>query len=85
MSTLVDAATADGRTLLATVLILWAAGYVLACLLFPYKACTWCSGGKHRSPSGRAFRACWRCGGSGKQLRLGAVVASVLGRPERRR
>lgn len=84
MSTLVDAATANGRTLLATVLILWTAGYLLACLLFPYKACTWCSGGKHRSPSGRAFRACWRCGGSGKQLRLGRRLASGVSRRERR-
>jgi len=58
-----------------TVLILAAvalAGYVLACWLWPFAAHGRCNGtGKRRSPSGKAWRPCRGCGGSGRKVRLG--------------
>jgi DnaJ-class molecular chaperone len=46
--------------------------YTLACIVWPYSACSRCSGsGKRSSPSGRAFRDCLRCSGTGKRVRLG--------------
>ena len=45
--------------------------YVLFCRVFPYTACRNCKGsGKSYSPSGKAFRNCRRCGGSGRRRRL---------------
>lgn len=57
-------------------LILWTlAGvgvYAGVCLVWPYTACSWCDGkGKHRSPSGKHWRPCFRCKGSGRKLRRG--------------
>jgi len=63
-------------TLAATVL---AAGYLLACWIWPFAACLTCSGdGKRRSPSGKAWRTCKRCGGSGARLRIGRRVWNYL-------
>lgn len=49
-------------------------GYAAVCARWPYKACRHCDGGKVRSPSGRTFRRCSRCGGSGERLRWGAAL-----------
>jgi DnaJ-class molecular chaperone len=44
--------------------------YVLFCRIFPYTPCRNCKGsGKSHSPSGKAFRNCGRCGGSGRRRR----------------
>ncbi|MGH3923531.1 MAG: hypothetical protein ACRDTT_11810 [Pseudonocardiaceae bacterium] len=52
-----------------------AAWYLITCALWPWTACPrWQSTGKHRSPSGRAFRDCHRCGGRGRRVRLGAQL-----------
>jgi hypothetical protein len=50
--------------------------YLLTCLLWPFAACGagGCQGGKIRSPGGRHWRPCGRCGGSGKRRRMGAVL-----------
>jgi hypothetical protein len=46
--------------------------YSAVCWFWPYTACSWCEGkGKHRSPSGKNWRPCWRCKGSGRKLRRG--------------
>ena len=46
--------------------------YAVACVAWPYSAYSRCSGsGKRPSPSGRAFRNCPRCSGTGRRLRLG--------------
>jgi DnaJ-class molecular chaperone len=46
--------------------------YVVACWVWPYTACRRCDGnGKHRSPSGRAWRYCRHCKGTGARLRTG--------------
>jgi DnaJ-class molecular chaperone len=45
--------------------------YVVFCRVFPYTVCRNCKGsGKFRSPSGKAFRNCRRCGGAGRRRRL---------------
>jgi len=57
---------------LATLALLATAGYLLACTWWPYTACGRCHGtGKHRSPSGKAWRPCRRCKGSGRRVRVG--------------
>jgi hypothetical protein len=54
------------------VLIVWLAGYGIACWIWPFANCPRCHGtGKRRSPSGRAFRLCRRCDATGRRLRLG--------------
>lgn len=44
--------------------------YLLACQIWPYTACKRCQGGKHPSPSGKAWRHCGRCHGTGRRRRL---------------
>ncbi|MGH3432142.1 MAG: hypothetical protein ACRDQB_04825 [Thermocrispum sp.] len=68
-----DAGSVIGVNQQLIVLILVVVGaYVLSCLLWPYTKCGRCKGGKHPSPSGRAWRSCGACGGKGRKLRLGA-------------
>lgn len=56
----------------ALVVVLIVVGYAVTCWLWPYTACGRCGGsGKARSPSGKAFRDCRRCRGSGRRVRLG--------------
>lgn len=60
-------------------LLLWGGGYVLACWIWPFAACRRCDGaGRFRSPTGRAWRNCKRCKGSGKRVRFGVRVAEWL-------
>ncbi|SFQ68929.1 hypothetical protein SAMN05421810_11312 [Amycolatopsis arida] len=46
--------------------------YLLTVAMWPYRACGGCQGGKVRSPSGRHWRPCRRCGGTGRRRRWGA-------------
>lgn len=48
--------------------------YLLACALFPWRACRWCEGGKQRDASRKHWRECWHCGGSGRKARVGRKV-----------
>ena len=58
--------------LLIAATVLAALVYATSCTFWPISACGRCEGtGKHRSPSGRAWRACSRCTGTGGRLRLG--------------
>lgn len=56
----------------AAVLILlgWFGLYFLACQIWPYTACGRCDDGRHASPSGKAWRHCSRCEGTGRKRRL---------------
>lgn len=55
--------------------ILWAAGYAVACRIWPFASCRRCGGaGKFQSPSGRYWRHCGRCKGSGSRVRTGRRV-----------
>lgn len=59
--------------------LLWAAGYVIACAIWPFAACRKCDGrGRFMSPSGRAWRHCRRCKGSGSRVRFGRRVWTWL-------
>jgi hypothetical protein len=85
MTLLAATATAADRALtwglLAAAAALWLAGYLLACLFWPFTACRRCEGaGRHRSPSGRAWRRCRRCRGTGERLRLGRRVWNAASR-----
>ncbi len=52
--------------------LLWTAGYIAACAVWPFTSCRRCHGAaKLRSPSGRAWRPCPRCAGTGTKLRAG--------------
>jgi DnaJ-class molecular chaperone len=62
-------------------LIIITLGYAAACWLWPFSACRRCDGaGKHRSPSGRAFRYCHRCKGTGARLRFGRRIWNFVHR-----
>ncbi|MFG2002092.1 hypothetical protein ACGFNU_23365 [Spirillospora sp. NPDC048911] len=55
--------------------VLAAAGYLIHCVIWPYRPCRKCGGaGRFRSPSGRAWRYCNRCNGKGAQLRAGRRI-----------
>lgn len=54
-------------------------GAALSVLAYPFTLCWWCGkrgGPRRRDRSGRNWRNCWVCGGSGKRLRF---LAWVLG------
>ncbi|GAA2850178.1 hypothetical protein GCM10010472_04040 [Pseudonocardia halophobica] len=53
--------------------------YVAACAWWPFMACRRCLGtGKKRSPSGKAWRPCPRCGGNGRRVRLGRRIYEIF-------
>jgi hypothetical protein len=61
----------DDPSVAALVATAWLAGYSVAAWLRPFTNCRKCHGdGKLRSPSGRNWRRCKRCGGTGRR-RLG--------------
>jgi len=64
--------------LLILSVLLVAAGYATACWWWPFMACTHCDGGKIRSPSGKAWRRCRRCKGSGARIRTGRRIFNWL-------
>ena len=55
------------------------AGYTAACVLWPWTSCARCQNGKLRSPTGKAWRDCPRCGGTGRKVRFGRKVWSGFG------
>lgn len=60
-------------------LIIVALCYIAACAFWPFTACRKCDGaGRHRSPSGRAWRYCHRCNGTGARLRTGRRIWNYL-------
>lgn len=55
------------------------ASYAIACLLWPVTACRRCDGaGKFRSPSGRNWRLCRKCKGSGGRIRTGRRIFNFI-------
>jgi hypothetical protein len=65
--------------------MVWAAGYFVACSLWPFTNCRRCKGdGKKRSPSGRNWRPCKKCKGTGRRVRTGRRFWTwASGQPER--
>jgi len=43
--------------------------YLAVCRIWPYIPCRRCRDGRHPSPSGKAWRHCSHCGGTGRQRR----------------
>lgn len=69
----------DPSILLVLAAVVWLAGYAAAVRWWPYVACRKCSGAsKLRSPSGKAWRICTRCRGTGRRLRLGRRVLNAF-------
>ncbi len=61
--------------------LLWGAGYVLACAVWPFVGHGHCDGtGKRRSPGGKAWRPCKGCGGTGRKVRAGRRLWSGASR-----
>ncbi len=53
--------------------------YIAACVIWPYRNCHRCRGiGRFHSPSGRAWRPCRWCGGTGAKLRAGRRIYTAL-------
>lgn len=81
---LAASASAPSEPLVLLALVL-AGGYLAACAIWPFTSCARCDGrGKFRSPSGRAWRGCRRCKGSGARLRYGRRVWNYLHRTHQR-
>jgi hypothetical protein len=60
-------------------LILAAVGYMLHCIVWPFRSCRKCEGrGRFPSPSGRSWQYCSHCGGRGAQLRFGRRLWAYL-------
>lgn len=54
-------------------------GYIAACAWWPFAACLRCHGtAKLRSPSGKAWRHCPRCAGTGRRVRVGRRVYEAM-------
>jgi len=81
-ATLTAATPSDDHSLYGWLIIagiLWLAGYLAACWIWPFGNCRRCHGsGKRRSPSGRKFRHCRRCDGGGARLRAGRYLINWL-------
>lgn len=73
-----------GWLMLAGLAAVWAGVYVVACAIWPFTNCRKCKGqGKHRSPSGKAWRKCRKCKGSGTRIRGGRRVWNWLGNKQK--
>lgn len=58
--------------------------YLVACWIWPFATCENCKGtGKLHSPTGRAWRACRPCKGTGGQLRVGRRIIDLVNRLHR--
>lgn len=55
--------------------VVWLAGYLVWCRIWPYTDCRKCKGaGRFRSPTGRSWRLCRRCKGGGTRLMIGRRI-----------
>jgi len=76
---LLTAAASGSPGAAALAVAVLAAGYAVACAVWPLTAHRRCHGtGKLRSPGGRAWRRCPTCRGSGAVIRLGRRVFESL-------
>lgn len=79
--TLSVAATAHGSNLTTWAVLavmLWLGWYLVTCALFPWRACSWCDSGKRRNSSGKSWRECGHCGGTGRRARIGQLVLRAM-------
>lgn len=73
LATATDADPTLGKLILAGVVLLLVAGYVLACAAWPFVNCRRCEGNGKRFAwwGAKAFRLCRRCHGTGRRPRIG--------------
>jgi hypothetical protein len=71
----------DGPATLLALLGIATAGYVLSLMLHPLTHCRRCDGTprSYGAVYTHAFRLCSLCGGSGRQMRLGARLLGIGG------
>lgn len=71
--------TNDGLATIFVLLGILSAGYVLSLVLHPLTHCRRCDGAprSYGTIYTHAFRLCSGCGGSGRQLRLGARLLGI--------
>lgn len=68
------------RGAVALVVLALLGAYIAACVWWPWTGCARCDGtAKLRSPTGKAWRDCPRCAGSGRKVRLGRRLWSGFG------
>jgi len=62
--------------LITAVAALWVVAYLFSCWWLPYRPCGHCkgTGELHSTTFQGAFGGCWRCGGTGRKRRAGAVL-----------
>ncbi|WP_289007936.1 hypothetical protein [uncultured Thermomonospora sp.] len=71
--------TATNPAALLALAALAGIAYVIHCAIWPFGSCRNCDGaGRFRSPSGRSWRYCNRCGGNGARLRTGRRIWTYL-------
>jgi hypothetical protein len=71
--------TGGGAAGLILLALLALVAYIAACVIWPFGACRKCAGlGRFRSPTGRAWRACKHCRGTGARVRAGRRIWDVL-------
>ncbi|XVQ10912.1 hypothetical protein ACQP1W_51900 [Spirillospora sp. CA-255316] len=81
MSLLMAAANDSGPSVAAWLLlaVVFGGGYILHCLIWPFRACSKCGGGgRFRSASGRVWRYCDKCGGRAAEVRPGRRLWTYL-------
>jgi hypothetical protein len=72
--------TGDSGAILIAALFA-AVTYLISCAIWPFRSCRNCGGlGRFRSPSGRAWRNCHACKGTGGKVRLGRRAWTYLTR-----
>lgn len=74
--------TLSSSAIVAGTLLVLAAAYYVECAVFPWGKCSRCkdSPGRLMSPDGKHWRACRRCKGTGKRLRVGRRVWNFVQR-----
>ncbi|GLY82025.1 hypothetical protein [Actinoallomurus iriomotensis] len=81
MTLITATATATGSSTASALVfaLVLGAGYLAACVIWPFCACRHCGGtGRFVSPTGRAWRSCPHCAGTGAKLRLGRRIYNHL-------
>lgn len=74
-----------GADVLVLLGLVWTAGYLLLCLIWPFVKCRRCHGlGKRRALIGSGFRDCNHCDGSGYRIRPGRHMVNHLRSVQRR-
>ena len=83
---MVDFILAHPRLTLALLGLAWATWYLIACAMFPFARCLFCSGAgrKYQNERRKAWRPCRWCKGSGQRRRVGRAIWARFHESKRR-